>query len=617
MKYGLLSATLLSLLLAACQAPTPQQPLAGHLSTETSLPQAKGEIPAPVQQTLALPKPRAVPKAETYSVVVNNVQVSDLLFALARDAKVNVDIHPGITGTVSLNAINQTLPQLLTRIAKQVDMRFELDGPNLVVMPDSPFLKHYKVDYVNMTRNLTGTVTTNTQVTSSVSGGTSGSGAAGSSGAGGNATKTEIINTSKNNFWETLEKNIKDLLRETDKLFPEGSSETTMEQASVQTSSGAAALPQGSGPRAAQTIANALQTNPTPGSASQATGNSVVRRTTFREAASVIVNPETGVITVRATSRQHEKVQEFVDRIVASSRRQVLIEATIVEVELGDGYQQGINWSRVVDGVGKSFSMTPATINSNVGNLLNPFTLTFKNQQNDDTSVNTIVNILQAFGTAKVLSSPRMSVMNNQTALLKVVENLVYFNVKADIQPISTTNNNNSGTISSGTLTTYTTTPQTVSVGLVMSVTPQISDSQAVILNVRPTISELASYVIDPNPQLTTVQNRVPQLRVREVESVMRVNNGEIAVLGGLMQDKVDWKTGRVPVLGNIPLVGELFTTRSNSATKSELVIFLRPVVIKDPSLSGDFSGYRSQLPDENFFAQQPEAQPLNNLPRR
>lgn len=261
--------------------------------------------------------------------------------------------------------------------------------------------------------------------------------------------------------------------------------------------------------------------------------------------------------------------------------------------------------------------MTPATINSNVGNLLNPFTLTFKNQQNDDTSVNTIVNILQAFGTAKVLSSPRMSVMNNQTALLKVVENLVYFNVKADIQPIATTNNNNSGTISSGTLTTYTTTPQTVSVGLVMSVTPQISDSEAVILNVRPTISELSSYVIDPNPQLTTVQNRVPQLRVREVESVMRVSNGEIAVLGGLMQDKVDWKTGRVPLLGNIPLVGELFTTRNNSATKSELVIFLRPTVIRDPSLSGDFSGYRSQLPGENFFAQQPEAQPLNNLPSR
>lgn len=77
---------------------------------------------------MPLPRPKATAKTETYSVVVNNVKVQDLLFALARDAKLNVDIHPGITGTVTLNAIDQTLPQLLTRISKQVDMRFELDG---------------------------------------------------------------------------------------------------------------------------------------------------------------------------------------------------------------------------------------------------------------------------------------------------------------------------------------------------------------------------------------------------------------------------------------------------------------------------------------------------------
>ena len=177
MKHGFLGATLLSLLLAACQAPTPQQPLAGHISSENTAARGGGEIPAPVQQSLALPKPRAVPRSETYSVVVNNVPVRDLLFALARDAKVNVDIHPGITGTVSLNAINQTLPQLLTRISKQVDMRFELDGPNLAVMPDSPYLKHYKVDYVNMARTVTGTVSTNTQINTNQPGGPSGTGA--------------------------------------------------------------------------------------------------------------------------------------------------------------------------------------------------------------------------------------------------------------------------------------------------------------------------------------------------------------------------------------------------------------------------------------------------------
>ncbi|MBL0354267.1 MAG: pilus (MSHA type) biogenesis protein MshL [Candidatus Dechloromonas phosphoritropha] len=613
MKYGFLSASLLSLLLAACQAPTPQQPLAGHLSSESTAPQGKGEIPAPVQQTLALPKPRAVPKSETYSVVVNNVQVRDLLFALARDAKVNVDIHSGITGTVSLNAINQTLPQLLTRISKQVDMRFELDGPNLAVMPDSPFLKHYKVDYVNMARTVTGTVSASTQINTSISGGGGSGGAPAGGGASGssNISNTSILNSSKNLFWEQLEKNIKDILHETDKVFPEGSSETFIEQANTQTATGAAALPQGGGQRAAQAIASALQANPTPGSSSQATGNSVVRRSTFREAASVIMNPESGVITVRATSRQHEKIQEFIDRVTVSSHRQVLIEATIVEVALGDGYQQGINWSRIVtDGViGKSFAITQASINSNVGSVANPFTLTFKNQKDTDTTINSLVNVLQSFGTAKVLSSPRLSVMNNQTALLKVVENYTYFFVKSDIVPASV--------VGAQPTTATTTTPQTVSVGLVMTVTPQVSGNGMVILNVRPSISSITELKADPNPELAKagVQNLVPQISTREIESIMRVNSGEIAVLGGLMKDSIDWKTGRVPLAGQIPLIGELFNTRNNSATKSELVIFLRPVIIKDASLNGDFSGYRAQLPGDDFFAQTREAQPLNNFP--
>ncbi|HSN64223.1 MAG TPA: secretin N-terminal domain-containing protein, partial [Azonexus sp.] len=600
MKYGFLSATLLALALAACQAPTPQQPLAGHLSSETSAPQARGDIPAPVQQTLAVPKPRSTPKTETYSVVVNNVQVKDLLFALARDAKVNVDIHPGITGVVSLNAINQTLPQLLTRISKQVDMRFELDGPNLSVMPDSPFLKHYKVDYVNMARNVTGTVSINTQIATSVPGaGGTGGGGGTPVAAGGNTSKTEITNTSKNLFWEQLEKNIKDILHETDKVFPEGSSETFIEQANSQTLTGAAALPQGGGQRAAQSIASALQTNPVPGSSSQATGNSLVRRSTFREAASVIMNPESGVVTVRATSRQHEKIQEFIDRVIVSSRRQVLIEATIIEVQLGEGYQQGIQWERLRKDGSTKFSITPATVNSNVGTAVSPFTISFS-QLGGAFDIAGMVDLLQSYGTAKVLSSPRLSVLNNQTALLKVVENYTYFFVKSDIVPATV--------VGAQPTTATTTTPQTVSVGLVMTVTPQVSDTGTVILNVRPSISSITELKADPNPELAKagVSNLVPQISTREIESVMRVNSGEIAVLGGLMKDGVDWKTGRIPLAGQIPLIGELFNTRNNSATKSELVIFLRPVIIKDPSLNGDFAAYRAQLPGESFFSQSP-----------
>lgn len=593
MKTGFFSATLITLLLAACTAPSPREPMKGHISSETIQAAPTGNIPAPVEQTLALPKPRATPKAETYSVVVNNVQVRDLLFALARDAKVNVDIHPGITGVVTLNAIDQTLPQLLTRISKQVDMRFEMDGPNLSVMPDSPFLKHYKVDYVNMSRNVTSTVSTNTQIATGTQSTSSGGGGSGTgSSASGNISNTRIENTSKNQFWESLEKNIKDLLRETDKILPEGSSETFVEESNAQKATGTAALPQGTGPRALQAIANALQSNPTPSLSSQAVGNSVVRRNTFREAASVIINAESGVITVRATQRQHDKIQEFLDRVTNAARRQVLIEATIVEVTLKDGYEQGIDWTALSSGgIVKVLSRQPN----------GPANLSY-DRSNNPTA---LINLLETFGTTKVLSSPRLSVLNNQTALLKVVENIVYFNVKSEI----------SGTTVAGVTPpkAFTTTPQTVSVGLVLSVTPQVSDNDSVTLNVRPTITSVGAMVPDPNPDLI-ISNLVPQIRVREIESVMRVNSGNIAILGGLMEDKINYQNQRIPIIGQIPIAGELVNSRNNLAQKSELVIFLRPVVIKDASLEGDYAAIRSLLPSDSFFSQPKEAQPFNNV---
>jgi general secretion pathway protein D len=590
-------------MLAACTAPTPRDPLKTHISSQTMSSQpAISDIPAPVDERLTLPKPRDIPKTEIYSVVVNNIQVRDLLFALARDAKVNIDIHPGISGAVSLNAINQTLPQLLSRISRQVNMRFEMDGQNLYIMPDSPFLKHYRVDYVNMSRNVTGTVSANTQIAT----GQSDAGNSGSSGSSGNTAKTEITNTSKNIFWESLEKNIKDILREADKTLPEGSSETITEESNNQNATGTAALTQGGSARSKlNNMVNALQGHPTPSSTSQASGNKVVRHSTFREAVAVIINAESGTVTVRASQRQHERIQEFVDRVTHAARRQVLIEATIVEVELADSYQQGVEWSRFrTDGSG--FSIAPASINSNVGSIVQPFQLSYKTA--NPLNLISAVNLLESFGTAKVLSSPRLSVMNNQTALLKVVENFVYFSVKADTTTTANVAQN----------TTVTTTPQSVSVGLVMSVTPQISHSDAVILNVRPSISSVSELKRDPNPVIPPeIPNYVPQIRTREIESVMRVNSGEIAVLGGLMTDSVDWKTGRVPLLGQVPLVGEAFNTRNNASKKSELVIFLRPVVIKDASLNGDYSNYRGQLPGERFFEQTAESQPFNFLSGR
>ncbi|MFZ1245673.1 MAG: type II and III secretion system protein, partial [Azonexus sp.] len=287
-----------------------------------------------------------------------------------------------------------------------------------------------------------------------------------------------------------------------------------------------------------------------------------------------------------------------IDRVANSAHKQVLIEATIVEVALNDGYQQGINWTQLAGSGTLNFLGDALTKNA--------YNLSYTKA---DKNPNALVTMLDTFGTTKVLSSPRLSVMNNQTALLKVVENYVYFSVKAD----TTT------TANVGTTTAYTTTPQSVSVGLVVSVTPQISDGDAVTLNVRPTITSVAREVQDPNPDLkkNDISNLVPVIRTREIESVMRVASGNIAILGGLMEDKIDYQTQRVPLLGQIPLAGELVNNRNNAAKKTELVIFLRPVVIKDASIDGDYASMRDHLPGQGFFAQPNEAQPFNIIPSR
>lgn len=601
-------------------------------------PAATGDIPKPVQQTQLLAPPKAAPKAETYSVVVNNVSAQELLFALARDARINVDIHPGISGTISLNAIDQTLPQILTRISKQIDMRWELDGPNLAVMPDSPFLRNYKIDYVNVSRESQSNISTSTQIAST------GSRATGNaSGTGGNNSSTTINNTANNRFWETLIQNLRDILRETDKMVSDCQS-GDQQSSTTQAPAAPAATP--------ATGATAPATAPAP--AANAASNN--KPCLFRESASVISNPESGLVAVRATSRQHEKVQEFVDQVMNSVRRQVMIEATIVEVELNDGYQSGVDWQKLALGSGFTFRqntngidlsgannpLPDTTRSALISSIMGDTNLTVQQRSNlveqiapgmgtllVDAAGNLVaagtpgakvqpntsafssqgqgftlgyannqqfagaVKLLSTFGNVKVLSSPRLSVMNNQSAVLRVVSNEVYFTIGAQ----TTTNNSFSST-------TYTSTPNTVAVGFVMSVMPQIDDSKTITLSLRPSISRITSYVKDPNPDLARVgvSSLIPVIQTREVESIMKIPNGQIAVLGGLMQEQAEKTTQGLPGLSSIPMVGNVFSNRSDSVRKTELIVFMRPLIIKDASLDGDYQSLRERMPDQTFF---------------
>lgn len=608
-----------SVLLSACASQT-ITPSPVHISEP---PPPAGAIPETVQQSVALPPPRPAAKVETYSVTVHKVPVQSLLFALARDAGLNVDVHPGIEGTVTLNALDQTLPQLLSRIQRQVDMRYDINGSTLTVMPDTPEWRNYKVDYVNIARSTISSVNIATQI-STTGGGNSGGGSGGDasggqgsqqqgnnqansynnpnynnnsnnsnnnsqapanngpSGNGNNNSTTVVNNRSDNNFWFNLEKNIRDMLRASSNdaaSDPLGGLQQAQGGANGLGQPGVNALGQ---PAAALPV-------PDLGGAQ----NRAVARS------SVIVNAEGGLIAVRATARQHEKIQQFLDVVLGAAKRQVLIEATIIEVKLSDAYQQGINWASIGGG---GLKMTQGAVgtaglpsNVAVGATPGLFVLNYVNPTSRLGNIAATIQLLESFGKVKVLSSPKISVLNNQTALLKVVDNNVFFSIKVTPAIL-----NANGGVS--TPATYESRLETVPVGFVMSVTPQISESDEVTLNVRPTITRVVGKVKDPNPALAAanVTSEVPVIQARELESIMKVNSGQIAVMGGLMQDSVDNTRDSVPLLGRIPVVGDLFSYRNEATTKTELVIFMRPVVVKDASLNGDYKDYRYILPGQN-----------------
>jgi general secretion pathway protein D len=461
--------------------------------------------PAPLVEA-----PKPAEKLQTFTVVATNLPANELLFALARDARLNLDIDPAITGNVSINAIDQTLPQILKRISRQVSLRYYIDGPNLVVERNLPFIRIYAVDYLNVSRETTSTVALATQIAST------GSEAGGSGG--GNNSSSSVTNTSGNKFWETLEANI-----------------TAIAQA-----------------------------NDSP--------------------ADVIVNRESGTLTVNATATAHGNIQKFLNQIMASVRKQVLIEATVVEVTLNDDFQAGVDWSRVA--VGNGWSFAQSALGGALGTA--PFLSATYSHSNSDRDITGAIKALDSFGDVSVMSSPKIMALNNQTSILKVVDNTVYFEFEAK------TNTTDAGTISN----TFNTTIKTVPVGFVMHVTPFITSSNEVILNVRPTISRILKFVNDPNPELADagVVSQIPEIQVREMESVLRVANGDTAVIGGLMEDSVNENSSGVPGLHDVSGWGWLFGVEERRADKTELVIFLRPRIIDQASLNGELTDFNRYL---------------------
>lgn len=553
-------------MMGGCVPPQAFDTSPGHIS-QPSRPAVLAPPPAPVKAAPALPPPKPGAPVPTYTVVVNDVPVKDLLFSIARDTQYNIDLHPGITGNVSLNAVQEPLPAILDRIARQANLRYEMNGRTVSIMPDTPFVKTYSVNYVNVARNTTSSVGVAAQIASTGGGGI-GTGTGGASNtATGNSSTTTVASQSNNDLWAVLADNIRTILAGTRAVTQSN------EQRAAQMDAEKAARAERVSQAEAASKAGAGAANLfTAAFANQPIGDGKY---------DVAANPVAGTISVLGTAKQQELVQQYLDRVMQSAQRQVLIEATIVEVTLKDQYRAGIDWSKALQGTtGWTINAVGGGTNA-LASALSPFIqATYTNTGNNGFTA--AIDLLESFGNTRVLSSPKLMALNNQTALLKVVNNLVYFTITAD----TTTAANVAQT------TTFTSTPQTVPVGVVMSVLPQINENGMVSLTVRPTISRQVGTVEDPNPELKknnlAISNRIPVIQVREMESLLQVRSGQTVILGGLIQDDSNNARDGIPVLSRPEGIGAVFGQHERINSQTELVIFLRPIVVSNPTLESE-----------------------------
>ncbi|MHB1075134.1 pilus (MSHA type) biogenesis protein MshL [Thiobacillus sp.] len=568
-----------SLVLAGCVPPRAFDTSPDHITRPGPTAVPVSPPPAPVKAIPALSPPKLNAPVPTYTVVVNDVPVKDLLFSIARDTQYNIDLYPGISGNVSLNAVQEPLPAILDRIARQADLRYEMNGRTVSIMPDTPYVKTYTVNYVNVARNTTSSVGVAAQIASTGGGIGTGTGNTSASTSTGNSSTTTVASQSNNDLWTVLADNIRTMLAGTRAVTQSNEEraarlEAEKAERAERVSQAEAASKAGAGAASLFTAAFA----------NQPAGDGKY---------DVAVNPVAGTVTVLGTSRQQELVQQYLDRVMQSAQRQVLIEATIVEVTLKDQYRAGIDWSKALQGAtGWTINTVGGGTNALAG-ALSPFIqATYTNTGNNGFTA--AIDLLESFGKTKVLSSPKLMALNNQTALLKVVDNLVYFSVQSQQGALSST-----GSVLQP--ATFTTTAHTVPIGVVMSVLPQINENGMVSLTVRPTISRKVGSVDDPNPDLEKagVKNSIPVIQVREMESLLQVRSGQTVVLGGLIQDDNNNARDGVPGLSRPEGIGALFGQHERINNQTELVIFLRPTVVSNPTLDNDaLQPFQRLLPD-------------------
>jgi len=542
------------------------------------------------------------------SVSVNqSVPLRDILYELAEQAEYDIELDPNIRGSIIFTARNKPFDLVIKRISSIAGLRYKFEDDFLRVELDKPYLKTYKIDYLSFIRTNQGSVSNNVSVVSG-EGADSGSGYSSST-------------DSSSDFWGELDLNMSQILggASTGGLKTNRDPRIT---AVAQNPEVGAVAPQASegedGQVNVQPPEAVLRVESLPIDEEETSSRSS-GRSDEGNGQTYSLNKQAGLINVFATEKVHNQVQDYLNDLRRSVTSQVLVEAKVFEVALSDEHINGIDWqlinSEFVGGLlteSGADIMRLTSIPAKVGNgqfftgaegVTSLPNGSVAQNSNFITGVvgndfQALVRAINGFGTVRALASPRLTVLNNQSAVLNVATNRVFFELDIDRE---TDDDTGDVTIEIDSEI------QSVPEGVLINVQPSIDlDKRTISMSIRPTITRIVGTVQDPSVQFVAggdgIVSEIPEVNIQEIDTVVKVNSGQPIVMGGLLQDRIASTQEAVPVVGEVPFLGALFRNQSDLVSKTELVIFLKATLIEasedtihntDRDLYKTFSGDR------------------------